>query len=332
MTDFDVLVIGGGPCGLAAGIAAQRRGLRTVVCEQGALVASIAAYPTYINFFSTAAKIAIGGVPFACATEKPSRRDALAYYRMVVAHTQLDVRTYTAVRAVERAADGSFVVALSSRGADQQWKVGAVVVATGYFGSPNLLEVPGEDLPHVTHFYTDGHEAFGRDALVVGGGNSAVEAALDLYRCGARVTVAHFGPTFDKNIKPWVRPDFEGRVAEGAIGLHWNTRVRSIEPGRVLMETDGAPGLIPAEHVYLMTGYTPDSTLLAQLGVPVDADTGVPAHDPLTMETPVPGVFLAGVLASGHDANKIFIENGRDHGELIAAALTARLSRRGTST
>jgi thioredoxin reductase (NADPH) len=322
VSDFDVIVIGGGPCGLAAAIAAHRRGFRTVVCEQGALVSSIAAYPTYATFFSSAAKIAIGGVPFACATERPTRRDALAYYRMVVDHTGIDVRTFTAVRAVHIAEQG-FDVTVQTREGAVSWRAAAVVLATGYFGTPNYLGVPGESLPHVSHFYTEGHEAYGRDVLVVGGGNSAVEAALDLYRCGARVTVAHFGPTYDKNIKPWVRPDFEGRVAEGAIAMRWGTVVRAIETGRVMVETDGQQRELSADHVYLMTGYTPDPTLPAQLGVSVDPVTGIPAHDPLTMQTTVPGLFIAGVLASGVDANKIFIENGRDHGERIAAALAA---------
>ncbi len=319
----DVLVIGAGPCGLAAAIACQRHGLTTTTFDQGALVASIAAYPTYINFFSTAAKIAIGGVPFSCVTEKPSRRDALGYYRMVVQHTGIEVRTHHRVVGIERNAD-RFHVAVQAAGETSTWSVRAVVIATGYFGTPNRLGIAGEDLPHVTHFYGDGHEAFGRDALVVGGGNSAVEAALDLYRCGARVRVVHVGPTFDKNIKPWVRPDFEGRVAEGAIQLQWDTRVTAITADHVTLRTPQGDDTVRADHVYLMTGYTPDPTLLASLGVPVDAGTGIPEHDPSTMETPVAGLFIAGVLASGHDANKIFIENGRDHGELIAAALDQR--------
>jgi thioredoxin reductase (NADPH) len=324
-THRDVLIVGGGPCGLAAAIACQRHGWTTVTFDKGSLVSSIESYPTYINFFSTAAKIAIGGVPFVCTAEKPSRRDALAYYRMVVQHTGIDVRTHHAVQAVQRTAHG-FTVAVGHDDIRTEWTARAVVIATGYFGSPNRLGVPGEELPHVTHYYRDGHEAFGRDALVVGGGNSAVEAALDLYRCGARVRVVHFGPTFDKNIKPWVRPDFEARVAEGAIQLQWETRVESLAPGRAALRTAAGVQSVAADHVYLMTGYTPDPLLLSALGVAVDPSTGVPAHDPATMETPVAGVFLAGVLASGFDANKIFIENGRDHGDLIAAALDQRLA------
>jgi thioredoxin reductase (NADPH) len=199
--------------------------------------------------------------------------------------------------------------------------VRAVVIATGYFGTPNPLGVPGEDLPHVSHLYREGHEAFQRDALVVGGGNSAAEAALDLWRHGAKVTLVHFGPTFDKNIKPWVLPDVQNRLKDGSIGVRWNTRLTAIEPGRVHLEGKDGPGILPAQHVYLMTGFTPSSELLTALGVDLDKATGIPTHDPRTMETNVSGIFIAGVLASGYDANKVFIENGRGHGVLIAEAM-----------
>lgn len=325
-------VVGAGPCGLAVGIAARAHGLSCTIFDQGCVVSSIAQYPTYINFFSTAERIAIGGIPFTIATEKPTRRDAMAYYRGVVRHFGLDVRQYEKVervQAIERVPrasgelGGGFVVHSRTATGPRATRAGAVVLATGYFGTPNRLGVPGEDLPHVTHYYREGHEAFQRDALVVGGGNSAVETALDLVRCGARVTVVHSGPTFDRNIKPWVRPDFEGRVADGLIALRWDTRVTSIEPGKAHLAGPGGVTAIAADHVYLMTGFTPSSELVGPLGVHVDATTGVPAHDPATMETNVPGVYVAGVLVSGNDANRIFIENGRDHGELIAAALAA---------
>jgi thioredoxin reductase (NADPH) len=181
--------------------------------------------------------------------------------------------------------------------------------------------VPGEDLPHVTHRFREGHEDFDRDVVVVGGGNSAVEAALELYRAGARVTLVHFGPTFDRNIKPWVLPDIANRIAEGAIGAVWEARVAAIEPEAVIVEGPFGTKRLPAQRVYTMIGYMPETALLEVLGVPLDPVTGIPAHDPATMETSVPGVFIAGVLASGYDANKTFIENGRGHGELIVRRL-----------
>lgn len=323
-SDLPVAVIGAGPCGLAAAAALDDVGIRAIVFDRDCIVSSIAAYPTYMTFFSTAEKIAIADVPFALAAEKPTRRDALAYYRAVVQARGLDVRQYEPVVHVVREEE-RFLVHSKPRGGDvvETW-ASAVVIATGYFGTPNALHVPGEDLPHVTHLYREGHEAFQREAIVVGGGNSAAEAALDLWRHGAHVTLVHFGPTFDKNIKPWVLPDLKNRLKDGSIGVRWNTRVTAIEPGRVHLEGEDGPGILPAEHVYLMTGFTPSSALLEHLGVKIDPLTGVPAHYAATMETEVPGVFIAGVLASGFDANKVFIENGRGHGGLIAAALAAR--------
>lgn len=317
-------IVGAGPCGLAAAAELTKRGITSIVFDRGPVASSIASYPTYITFFSTAEKISVAGLPFPLAGEKPSRRDALAYYRAVVTHFGLDVRQYEAVESIVRDGD-AFVIHSRPRGLEPvSTHVRAVVMATGYFGTPNALGVPGEDLPHVTHEYREGHDAFQRQAVVVGGGNSAVEAALDLYRAGAIVTVVHFGPTFDKNIKPWVLPDFENRVKDGSITVRWNARVTSIDAKAVHIETPDGMERLTAQHVYLMTGYTPHPGILSSLGVLTDAQTGVPAHDAETMETPTRGVFIAGVLASGFDANRIFIENGRDHGAAIARTLAVR--------
>ncbi len=338
----DVLIVGAGPCGLAAAIACKRAGLRAVVLDRGCLTSGIASYPPYMNFFSTAERIAIGGVPFPIAGEKPSRRDALAYYRTVTSYCGLDVRQYEAVVAVDAldvsdVDDARFLVrSRSATGVEREWRTGSVVIATGYFGTPSRLGVPGEDLPHVSHYFNEGHYGFQQEVVVVGGGNSAVDAALELYRAEARVTMVHFGPGLDPNIKPWVLPDVSARIREGRIHGVWNARVLAIEPEavRVMVSDAGDPAhavaaavpvveqLIPAKLVYLTTGFLPNSGLLQQLGVPLDAETGIPAHDPATMETSVPGVYIAGVIASGYNANRIFIENGRDHGALIARHLT----------
>jgi len=316
-----VAVIGAGPCGLAAAAALQEAGIPAVVFDRSCVASSVASYPIYMTFFSTAEKLAIAGLPFPCASEKPTRRDALAYYRSAVAHFGLTVRQYETVRRIFVRGE-IFVLHSEPRGGEMvETEARAVVIAAGYFGSPNLLDVPGEDLPHVTHLYTEGHQAFQRDVLVVGGGNSAAEAALDLYRHGARVTLVHFGPGLDKNIKPWVLPDLLNRLEDGSIAVRWGSRVTAIESGRAHLEGPDGASILPAQHVYLMTGFTPNSDLLLSLGVSVDALSGIPAHDPRTMETDVPGVFVAGVLASGFDANKVFIENGRGHGALIAKAL-----------
>jgi len=321
---IDIAIIGAGPCGLAAAISARRAGLDAVVFDGDCVVSSITQYPTYATFFSTAEKLSLGGLPFVTTGEKPSRRDALAYYRAVVRYFEIPVRQYEPVSRID-GRDDAFVVRTTHRGAERETAARAVVIATGYWGSPNKLGVPGENFPHVTHAYREGHYAFQQDAVVVGGGNSAAEAALDLWRAGARVTLVHFGPTFDKKIKPWVLPDFTNRVAEGSIAARWNSRVTEIGAGDVTLEsTDGLLSRIPADHVFLMTGFAPSVGLLRDMGVTIDPTTGIPSHDPQTLETNVPGVFIAGVVVAGYDANKVFIENGRFHGDQIVARVLGR--------
>ena len=320
----DIVIVGGGPCGLAAAISAQRAGFRPLVLEAEVVVSTIAAYPTYARFFSTAEKLTIGGLPFVIATEKPGRRDALAYYRAAVLYFGIPLRQRERVTSIEGRAGSFVVVSRTQGGEERRTKAGTVVIATGYFGSPNRLGVPGEKLPHVSHVYREGHEAFLQDAIVVGGGNSAAEASLDLWRSGARVTLVHFGPTFDKKIKPWVLPDFTNRVKEGHIAVKWNSRVKAIEPNAVVLVTDNREQRLRADRVYVMTGFAPSLALLRETGVPIDPETGIPEHDPETLETAVPGIFIAGVLVAGYDANNVFIENGRYHGDRIVARLSGQ--------
>ena len=319
--DADIVIVGAGPCGLAAAISAQSAGFSPLVLDAEVVVSTIAAYPTYVRFFSTAEKLSIGGLPFVIATEKPSRRDALAYYRTAVTHFGIPVRQRERVIAIQGRSGDFVVVSRTQAGDERRTKAATVVVATGYFGSPNRLGVPGEDLPHVSHVYREGHEAFLQDAVVVGGGNSAAEAALDLWRSGARVTLVHFGPTFDKKIKPWVLPDFSNRVKEGYITAKWDSRVKAIELDAVVLNTAGGEERLKADRVYVMTGFAPSVELLREAGVPIDPITGIPSHNPETLETSVPGVFIAGVVVAGYDANKVFIENGRYHGDRIVARL-----------
>src|SRR5215216_3718267 len=321
---IDIAIIGAGPCGLAAAISARRAGLDALVFDGDCVVSSITQYPTYATFFSTAEKLSLGGLPFVTTGEKPSRRDALAYYRAVVRYFELPVRQYEPVARID-GREGAFIVRTTHRGVARETEARNVIVATGYWGSPNQLGVPGENLPHVTHAYREGHYAFQQNAMVVGGGNSAAEAALDLWRAGSRVTLVHFGPTFDKKIKPWVLPDFTNRAAEGSINAVWYSRVVEIGPENVTgRSTDGVVSALPAAHVLLMTGFAPSVQLLEQAGVSIDRTTGIPQHDPTTLETNVPGIFIAGVVVAGYDANKVFIENGRYHGDQIVARLLGR--------
>ncbi|HEY2851070.1 MAG TPA: YpdA family putative bacillithiol disulfide reductase [Gemmatimonadaceae bacterium] len=316
-----VCIVGAGPCGIAAAVALEEAKIPCVVFDRSCVVSSIARYPTYLTFFSSPDRLEIGDVPFVPAGEKPTRREGLAYYRAVVEWWKLTVRQYEEVTAIERAKGAFSVRSRTAHGVEMITPARAVVVATGYFASPNMLGVPGESLPHVSHEFHEGHQSFQRRVVVVGGGNSAVECALELARCGAHVTLAHFEAAFSHVIKPWILPEFESRVSGGSITMRWSARVTSIDAAHVHLQTATGLDSVAADQVYLLTGYTPSPGLLGELGVPFDETSGIPAHNPSTMETPIKGVFVAGVLTSGKKANGVFIENGRGHGALIAAAL-----------
>lgn len=321
----ELLVIGAGPCGLAVGVAAREAGLSCVLLDRRTVVSTIERYPLGMTFFSTPEKIEIGGVPFIPSGEKPTRRDGLLYYRRVTEALQLDARPGEEVTAVARV-DGQFRVEVRRRHDSTRYQANAVVFATGYYDWPNPLNIPGEELPHVAHYFTEGHRHWHQDVVVVGAGNSAVDAALECWRAGARVALVHLAEGFDKVVKPWVLPDVTNRVKEGSIRAWWRHRVVRITRAAVEIESldYGKVTTIPADSVLAMTGYHADTTLLERLGVPVDQGTGIPAHDEATMMTTLPGCYLAGVIASGKDANRLFIENARGHGELIVRDLLQR--------
>jgi thioredoxin reductase (NADPH) len=321
----ELLVIGAGPIGLAVAIAAGQSGLPCVVLDRRTIVSTIERYPLGMTFFSTPERIEIGGIPFIASHEKPTRQDGLLYYRRVAEHFRLDIRPGEEVTDVGREGDG-FLVDVRRPHDEKRYRAAAVVFATGYFDNPNYLGIPGEDLPHVSHYFVEGHPYWHRRVVVIGAGNSSVDAALECWRAGATVTLVHFGDGFDRTVKAWVLPDITNRVKEGSIGVRWRSRVRAITPTEVEIASDetGAVECLPADAVLAMTGYHADTSLLERLGVPVDPRTGIAAHDETTMETTVPGCFLAGVMASGNDANRLFIENSRVHGELIVRRLLER--------
>lgn len=320
-----ILVVGAGPCGLAVGVAARKRGIPCVLLDRGPVVSSLERFPIGMTWFSTPELLEVGRLPFITSGDKPTRGESLKYYRRVVTHFELDVRQHEEVVAVDREPDGTgfAIEARHGSGEPRHYTADAVVVATGTFDHPNLLGVQGEALPKVSHYFRDPHHAFDQDVLVVGGSNSAVEAALACWRAGAHVTVAHRGTEFGHGVKPWILPDIENRIAAGEIDVLWAHEVARIEPRRVLLRsrTDGESTWLPNDFVLAMTGFHPDRQFLAALGVPVDPDTGVPEHDDATMQTSVPGLFVAGVIAAGRDGNKIFIENGREHGGRIVRHL-----------
>ncbi|HTS02141.1 MAG TPA: YpdA family putative bacillithiol disulfide reductase [Thermoanaerobaculia bacterium] len=318
----DLLVVGAGPVGLACALEAARAGLSHVILERGALLNTLVNWPTHVVFFSTPELLEIGGHPFVSAGPKPTRREGLDYYRKVAVRESLDVRLAAPVLALARE-DGLFV-ASTPKGA---FRARAAVVATGFFDTPNLLGVPGEDLPNVSHYYREPYRHALTDVLVVGGKNSAVEAALDLHRHGARVTMAVRGPAFGASVKYWLRPDVENRVREGSIRAFFGTTVARIEEGAVVLRTGGAETVLANDFVYALTGYRPDFGFLRSAGIAITEDLAV-VHDPATMETSVPGLYVAGVVAAGRLIGSLFIENGRAHAARIVSHL---LERRGAA-
>lgn len=323
---FDILVVGAGPCGLAVGVAAKERGLSCAMFDQGPVTWSMYRYPTYTTFFSGPEKLEIANVPFTTSGDKPTRREGLRYYRKLVQYFGLDVHQYEAVVGIARDG-GEFVVRTRIREVDDaEYRARNIVIATGYFDTPRRLDVPGGDLPKVVHYFTEPFIYFDQDVVVIGAGNSAADAALTTWREGARVTIVHLLEGLDRGVKPWVRPDIENRITEGSIPALWRHRVVAIRPREVDVESldTGEVRTLPNDWVLAMTGYVPDPGLLRELGVSIDAKTGIPAHDRNTMLTDVPGVYIAGVVAAGYDANKIFIENGKFHGPLIADSVLGR--------
>ena len=318
-------MVGAGPCGIAVGAAAANGGLDAILFDKGCITNSLVDYPYYMTFFSTAEKLEVGGVPFTIAEMKPTRREALVYYRRVVQHYDLNVNQYQEVTSIE-GSQGDFTVSTRTRiGVEASIKARAVVIATGGFHEPNYLGVPGEDLPKVKHYYQEPYPFYDQDVLVVGAGNSSVESALETYRAGARVTIVHFLDKIDRGVKPWVVPDIQNRLANGEIEVFWEHRIREIRPASVVLSREGSDESveIPNDWVLAMTGWRPNRSFLAALGVTTDAETGIPTHDAETMETDVPGIYVAGVLAAGYNANKIFIENGKLHGPRIIQSLAS---------
>lgn len=324
-THSPALIVGAGPIGLACAISARRRGISAVVIDTGAIAQSIVRYPIGMRFFTTAERLEIGGHPFACVETKPTREEALAYYRRVAHAEQLAIHPGIRLVAAQRTPDGTIACTVRTRQGDTAHQTDRLVIATGYFEHPNLLDVPGESLPHVSHWFDEPHRNAALDVVVIGGKNSAIETALQCWRAGARVTLVHRGEALKPSVKYWLRPDFENRVKAGEITAHFASTVEAITPEAVrVRHADGRTAELRADRVFALTGYHPDFDLMSAMGITLHPETGRPALDPTTMETNVPGVHLAGSAAAGRQTGEVFIENGRFDGEKIFGDASAR--------
>ncbi len=323
---FDVLVIGAGPTGMACAIDAQRAGFRSALVDKGCLCNSLFHYPSYMTFFTTSELLEIGNIPFPSLNAKPNRNEALEYYRKVAEHYRLDVRQNRLVLSVS-GQDGDFHVHTQDKfGRAGVYHTRKLVIATGFYDLPNYLSIPGEELPKVLHYYDDPHPYYDLDVVIIGGRNSAAIAALELWRHGARVTLVHRGAEIARNVKYWILPDIENRIKNGEITSYFKSSVTSIGPDSVTIETRRGTQTIPNDYVFALTGYHPDFDFLRALGVELEGPDQLPKCNRETLETNVPGIYLAGVVVAGMRTGEIFIENGRFHGRQIAGDLTSKMS------
>src|ERR1700689_3483924 len=305
---FDLLVVGAGPTGLACAIEAQRAGFRTALVDKGCICNSLFHYPAHMTFFTTPELLEIGDIPFPSPNPKPSRNEALQYYRRVAG------------------SDGAFTVHTEDRfGRPGSLKTRKLALSTGYYDLPNYMHIPGENLSKVHHYYNDPHPFFEMDVVVIGGKNSAAIAALELWRSGARVTLVYRGPGVQPHVKYWIKPDIENRIKNGEVKAYFDSNVVEITPDTVVVETPVGLVTLKNDFVFAMTGYHPDFDFLERLGIHFEGPDRLPGCDPQTLESNVPGIYLSGVIVAGSRTNEIFIENGRFHGRQIAVALASKL-------
>jgi bacillithiol disulfide reductase len=326
MATYDIICIGAGPTGLACAIEAKRAGMKPLVIDKGCLCNSIYHYPVNMVFFTTPELLEIGDLPLVSAAEKPVRVEALKYYRKAAEHYQLELQLFERVLRVDGHDKNFTVVTQTERGIEARYTSKKISVATGYYDLPNVMGIPGEELPHVSHYYSEPFEFWNQDVVVIGGKNSAAEAALDLYRNGARVTLVHRNAELGSSIKYWVKPDIENRIKAGEVKALFQTHVKQITRDEVVVQNGGGEKRLPAKQVFALTGYHPDYAFIESLGVKLDSDTRKPALDPNTLESNVPGIHLAGVVIGGRHTGDIFIENGRFHGKQIIDALKAQFA------
>lgn len=321
----DIIIVGGGPCGLAAAIAVQDIGKKPLIIEKGNVVNSIYHYPTHQTFFSTAEKLEIGEVPFITEHYKPKRNQALVYYREVAKRKQLRINAFEKVTSVSK--QGELFHVYTNK---NTYCARYIIIATGYYDHPNYMEVPGENLSKVFHYFKEAHPFYDKDVCVIGGKNSSVDAAIELVKAGARVTVLYRGEKYSPSIKPWILPEFEALVRAGTILMEFNATLKEITENQVVYIKDHNENMISNDFVFAMTGYHPDHQFLRNMGVNIDGESGRPFFNADTMETNIEGIYIAGVIAAGNNANEIFIENGRFHGGEIACSILEKDAKRVT--
>jgi thioredoxin reductase (NADPH) len=323
---FDALVVGAGPTGLACGIELQQRGVKTVLIEKGCVVNSIYHYPTNMSFFTTPELLEIGNIPMTSLNEKPNRTEALKYYRKVAEHYHLNVHQYEKVDRIS-GGDNAFEVATTDRlGCNHLYQARKIVLATGYYDVPNLLNVPGEELDKVLHYYKEPHPYYNHDVAVIGAKNSAAIAALELYWTGARVTLIHRGPKISDSVKYWIKPNIENRIKNREIVAYFESKVVRIAPDEIQVATPAGEITLANDFVFALVGYRPDLEFLNATGISLEPDTLRPRTDPESLESTRPGIYLAGVIVAGMHTNEIFIENGRFHGRQIAASIATKIA------
>jgi thioredoxin reductase (NADPH) len=323
---LDAVVVGAGPTGLACGIEIKLRGLQAVLIEKGCVTNSLYHYPTNMSFFTTPELLEIGDIPMTSLNEKPNRSEALKYYRRVAEHYKLDIHQYEKVDNVA-GSDGAFQVHTTDRyGCHHTYAARKIILATGYYDIPNLLNVPGEDLPKVIHYYKEPHPYYNQDVAVIGAKNSAAIAALELYWTGARVILIHRGGQISEKVKYWIRPNIENRIKNGEIKAYFHSKVVEIRLDSILVDTPQGEVRLKNDFVFALIGYSPDLPFLNSIGVTLDAATGRPRTNPATLESETSGIYLAGVIVAGMHTNEIFIENGRFHGKQIAGDIADKLA------
>ncbi|MYL32720.1 YpdA family putative bacillithiol disulfide reductase [Pontibacillus yanchengensis] len=321
MQKEEVIIIGAGPCGMSAAIELQERGINPLLIEKGNVVNSIHNYPTHQMFFSSSEKLEIGQMPFITEHKKPVRNQALAYYRAVAQRKNLRINAFEKVEKVNKEDYHFHLCTLKKNGEQVEYSANKVIIATGYYDQPNYMGIKGETLDKVMHYFKEPHPYFDKEVVVIGGKNSAVDTTLELVKAGARVTVLYRGAEYSKSVKPWILPEFDALVQKEDIKMEFNATVTEITEDKVFYEVNGQTYEVENDFVFAMTGYHPDHSFLKQMGITIEEDTGRPSFHDETMETNVPGLFIAGVIAAGYNNNEIFIENGRHHGEFIAKAI-----------